>query len=658
MTTREEDMKKEPTMNDIDEMYKMEGTMNEVDKLVSRTIEIVEDNGEIRRWVLDTRPVEEMSSRTLLKEMLKLKELGEIIYEKTQWRKVITENQHDILDRNFVTVEITHTYKNHAADIGYREYDPYCEEGHPDLYTEYYVNGKSIKVCWRDSVNRPGWLRNKDFTMQNVINYINEALNKAEEVYPVIDFIEQQYDQMEEYYKINDFVVERIKLINNMIQFNFDSIAVWSSREFRTYQNEDHTESHVVHEIKLQERKDKRGYVAYFTKRLIKPSGACYSVTPMMLFVTEIGEGEGKRVRLLWKYKNKVSFEKIPPAYRMSLPLSKLYEFLNKLYTKEQVLPIMKYMNLYTTREDQLDDDYTPLAVQLHGVGQSAIHWIGDETSVKKIMAKAYGKSGVEGLTKRAFGGFNNLNTVEWVVVAARFVRAFRAMKPQFFEDINITSYTDRDYDYLETGGSYDFRGKCSIREIEDYIKYFNTKAFQDMFTSENWTKHQFSEIAMTVSNFKRIRSTKLRTAIRNHVKRSNFNVAQTLEFVTQEMHKTKGSDVAIKTKHDKYNGHKINNEITVVMPKKGSDLVAWGAVQNNYIGSYVDRVADGKTSIFGFKDNNNNWIAHVEIKNNKIEQLLGKHNSTIASEYYQPIIKWLRSINVNTSGNFWGGRR
>ena len=271
-------------------------------------------------------------------------------------------------------------------------------------------------------------------------------------------------------------------------------------------------------------------------------------------------------------------------------------------------------------------------------------------------MAKAYGKSGVDGLTKHAFGGLNNLDTIEKLVIAARFVRAFRAMKPQFFENIYQAGWENEDEKHYEV---YKFGANlCSIKQIEDYIKYFNTKAFQDLFNSGEWTKYQFSEIALTVDNFKRIRSTRLRTAIRNHVKRSNFNLEQTLEFVTQEMHKTRDSDVVIKTKYDKHHNHKINDEITVIMPRRGSDLVAWGAVQNNCIGGYVDKVADGRTSIFGFKDSNNNWIAHAEIKNNRLEQLLGKHNNNVASEYYKPIIKWLKSINVKTNGSFWGRER
>ena len=659
MTTREEDMKKEPTMNDIDEMYKMEGTMNEVDKLVSRTIEIVEDNGEIRRWVLDTRPVEEMPSKTIIKDIAKIKEILDILNQKTRWYNIIGKDANNILVDNQVRIQCSTDCRkldNHVAWASIGDTGLRLREPDKDDFIEFRVNKKKLDVTWVNSAVKPTIAHYETATMRNVIDYINEVLDRAEQVYAVIDVIEQHYDQMQEYYSLERFCNDRYKRLRQISQFDFDSNAVWSHRSFRIDYDRDDNIKYVIAEIKLQERKNERGYVAYFTDRILKANGACYSATPMMLFVREVGEGEDKRVRLLWKQKNKFSFGKIPSYERVQPNVYALYSFINRLYTKEQVLPIMKYINLYPSGDYRNDPAYIPMQVQLYGVSQSAIYWIGEETSVKKIMAKAYGKSGVDGLTKHAFGGFNNLNTITRVVIAARFTRAFRTMKPQFFEDIHRTDWFSetKEMDY----GAYDFSGVCSIKQIEDYIKYFNTKAFQDMFRSGEWSRNEFSEIALTVDNFKRIRSTKLRTAIRNHVKRSNFNVAQTLEFVTQELHKTRDSDVAIKTKYDKYNGHKINNEITVVMPKRGSDLIAWGAVQNNCIGGYVDKVADGKTSIFGFKDINNNWIAHVEIKNDKVLQLLGKHNRDVPSERYKPIIKWLRSIGVNTSGNFWGRGR
>jgi hypothetical protein len=317
--------------------------------------------------------------------------------------------------------------------------------------------------------------------------------------------------------------------------------------------------------------------------------------------------------------------------------------FLNKIYKPEQVLPMLKYM----------DREYlSRITTQLHGVTQSQLYWIGNETSVKKIMAKAYGKSGVDGLTKHAFGGFNNIDTIDKLMTVLTFTRAFKSFKPQFFEKITVRNNGHREWNYRHL----DFTRRCSIKDIQDYIKYFYTRAFEEEILSPHWTPWTFTEIALTVKNFKRIRSTKMRTAIRQHVKRSNFNLAETQEFISAELNKLGNANIKLKTKYDKYNNHKIEKTIKVVMPKIGADLIEWGAVQNNCIGGYVYKVSDGNCSIFGFKDENNQWIAHLEIsKSGRLMQLLGKHNSLIDTEYYHKIIKWLKSIGVSTNGDFWG---
>lgn len=623
----------EPNSKDIAEMYKMEGTMNEVDKLISEVIEVVGLNGEILRWDLDTRPLEEMPSKAILNELVKLNTIRDFLCENKSWRNLIGDNRFKILEDNGVHVYYNQDPKDprgRSITIGSIFYN---ENISSNETIEFKLNDH-MDVLWDNRIQWPTFKYDRKF-MRTMIEYINNVLNAAEEVYEVLEFINKHYMLVHANYNLIDKIDKRIREIRRFSQGDFDSQAVWSSRSYYSRKDKKDNIVHVISEIKLQEQVNATGFVAFFTEHVRNNNGACYTINPTVLFIKE---HEDNTVRLLWKHNNKFSFGKIPTKIMAhDTGFRYLMQFLNDSYAEHQVLPILKYMpNRY----------YQTLSVQLHGITQSDMYWIGNETSVKKIMAKAYGKSGVDGLTKHAFGGFNNLDNLDKLMLAVKFTRAFRSFKPQFFEKI----YGEYDYEQFK------FAGKCSTKDIEDYIKYFYTRAFEEEVLSPEWQAWYFTEIRLTVRNFKRIRSTKMRTAIRNHVKRSNFTLAETMDFVRTELEKLGSAGIKIKTKYDNYHKHKINKNTTVIMPKTGADLVEWGSVQNNCIGNYVHDVADGYSSIFGFKDEHNEWIGHLQIsKSGNLQQLLGKHNSPIDIDNYHKIINWLKSIGVNTNTDFWG---
>ena len=81
-----------------------------------------------------------------------------------------------------------------------------------------------------------------------------------------------------------------------------------------------------------------------------------------------------------------------------------------------------------------------------------------------------------------------------------------------------------------------------------------------------------------------------------------------------------------------------------MIVPKMTHDLVEWGAVQNNCIGTYADRVYSGQTMVIGFKDAEGKWIGHADItKDMYMTQLLGKHNQPLAKETRISIIQFLK---------------
>lgn len=593
--------------NDIDKMYKMNMEVNEMDTLVSRTIEITNSDGEILSWTVDTRPNDELSSWAVLFRIRQYKEIYKAIVdflidkEKGLSRVSIMEKGKDFYwanDPAFCLIS------------GLANIDVYYEKGYSDTIsdTESQIDKMREKLQWID--------------------------NNAKTYFGYKELSEEIADK-----------VNRVNFTGN----NFVSTSVWSMREIACIGNPYTRGFHEITEVRLQEKTETRGYVAYFKRYVLKSNGQMYSQELPMLLVNEVNaaDGPGGLVRLMWKHKGKAIIGKVPDEIRHTPSYRHLLEQLNGLYKKEQVLPLLKFMDI---------DCESPRSVQLHSVTQSMLYWIGTSTSVKEILAKAYGKSGVEGLTKHAFGGFNNITDIDTLMHAVNFVRAFKSMKPQFFEKFTEPWLL---HQYVEGYTAYGEINQMHQRvAIEKYLKYFVTSAFINQLTDGTWRDDHVRELQMTVDYFSRIKSTRMRKAIRNHVKRSNFDLTQTFDFVHAELRKLEGGDNKIPAgKYGQYNNVKIGKEIKVVYPNKVSDLAEWGATQNNCIGSYGVDVSQGKRHIFGFKDSNNEWIGHLEIsKEGKLIQLLGKHNNQIESEHYGKIIKWLKSIGVKV-GSFWGAQ-
>jgi hypothetical protein len=633
----------DPDAKDIAEMYKMEGTMNEIDKLVSEVIEVTNLNGEIIRWSLDTRPNEELTSHAILQRARKAQEIRKHILTTT----ASYINRIEQLNVNIVPKGASQD-STHFVSHWFKEHQSFKLDGYENI--DVYVRnreGKEQHFCSRfcryDSVRFEDYWYDHAHSMREVTKYIELMLDQVDEIYQVVSLIDSSSG---EFFRRKD-LLRKLALheydLSSLIQFDFDSASVWSAR-YSYYCSK--TQASKIIEVRLQEKVESRGYVAFFTEHVNKKTGQIYSRELPTLLVNEVDgvKGPGGLVRLLWRDKGKTIIGRNPVIiHKQQDALSDLMGFLNKIYKPEQVLPMLKYM----------DREYiSRITTQLHGVTQSQLYWISNETSVKKIMAKAYGKSGVDGLTKHAFGGFNNIDTIDKLMTVLTFTRAFKSFKPQFFEKITVRNNGYREWNYTHL----DFTGRCSIKDIQDYIKYFYTRAFEEEMSSPDLTNWTFTEIALAVKNFKRIRSTKMRTAIRQHVKRSNFDLSQTGDFIAEELRKLGNAGLKMKTKYDEYNNRKIDKSIKVIMPKTGADLIEWGATQNNCIGSYVYDVYDGDCSIFGFKDEQNEWIGHLQIsKSGNLQQLLGKHNSPIDIENYHKIIKWLKSIGVNTYGDFWG---
>jgi hypothetical protein len=234
----------------------------------------------------------------------------------------------------------------------------------------------------------------------------------------------------------------------------------------------------------------------------------------------------------------------------------------------------------------------------------------------------------------------------------------------------------------LEAVNSY-MRYNANVQTIKEFKSFFTQFGHKDEYILQMFSSQKdaygnqyalFGDNAVDASRmFKQIKSRTHRTAIKQHVARSRMNVEEIHDFVNAEFNKIKTENKKLpKNKFsrtfEEFDGKWIAEGIQMITPKMTHDLVEWGAIQNNCIGSYADRVYNNQTIIIGFKDIEGQWIGHAEIQNNVayigalevpisggMTQLLGKHNQPLPEETRQPIVKFLKDELKVTMNNHWG---
>jgi hypothetical protein len=381
----------------------------------------------------------------------------------------------------------------------------------------------------------------------------------------------------------------------------------------------------------------KHGWKIEFQSAVYNKRGQHYKKTwPGVLYLNNTPNG----YRLMWSDKKTktpiwaVGYTTM--AQRKMVPNSGLLEsytreFCEELLKPEHVLPILKWIpleHMWTSGS----------SIYPHGITQSDIYWVGGEVSTKKILNKAYMHP--HGVTKKIFGDINNIKTFDDLRAAIQFLRLVRGFNPQVLEKLNL--------EIVKQSVQGDRR---KSNEYRNNIKLFFTHfGYKDEYILQAFnTFLRLDLIADAEYIFKQIKSRTHRTAIKRHVARSRMDIEEIHNFINTEFSKIQTENKEF-IKNDFWNtfglfdGKWIAEGIQMIVPKMTHDLVEWGAVQNNCIGTYADRVYSGQTMVIGFKDAEGKWIGHADItKDMYMTQLLGKHNQALTKETRIPIIKFLK---------------
>lgn len=332
----------------------------------------------------------------------------------------------------------------------------------------------------------------------------------------------------------------------------------------------------------------------------------------------------------------------------------RLHEYLMNTTSIGSWLPIAKYMN--NVRPSSVEH----YRIHPYNITQSDIYWIGGSTDVKEIVNKAYGKNGVEGVTKKMFGGRNNISTLKKLRTAIMLARCLRDFPNTVFNDINLnangwSSIVDSD---IDPNIIRQFFQKFGAHERYLYSKEQYHEYSGDVIPREQ----MFFVIHDTMRMFKLIRNRTMRQAIVNHVRNHKMDAVEVHDFIDAELRKVETENQPIPTTKFRklcksFDQKWVADDVQMIYANQTHDLIEWGATQNNCIGSMgVGYVMNHGSTIIGFKNKNGNWIGHAEIREGRLVQLLGKDNRRLEKEVRSKIGQFMRDeLNVTIDlGSNW----
>jgi len=475
----------------------------------------------------------------------------------------------------------------------------------------------------------------------DAFNALNVFMNK---VHKLFKEFKDEDDQLPRYVK-----VFRLETRKKLGEENFSPLHAYSIRTMK-----ETLKDAVIDEMYVSEMTGdtKHGWKIEFQSAIYNKRGQHYKKTwPGVLYLNNTPNG----YRLMWSDKKTktpiwaVGYTTM--AQRKMVPKngfleSYTREFCEELLKPEHVLPILKWIpleHMWTSGS----------SIYPHGITQSDIYWVGGEVSTKKVLNKAYMHP--HGVTKNIFGGINNIKTFDELRTVIGLLRVARGFNPQVLEKLDLATTVD-----------FYRRSNNDISEVRKQIKSFFTHfGCKDQYLTQMFSNtsvevvdpemdtfaimHRADNVVDAARTFSQIKSRTHRTAIKQHVARSRMSIEEIHDFITMEYGKIQTENKELE-KNDFWNTFGLFDDkwiaegIQMIVPKMTHDLVEWGAVQNNCIGTYADRVYSGSRMVIGFKDSKGKWIGHAEVtKDMYMTQLLGKHNRALTKETLEPIIKFLK---------------
>jgi hypothetical protein len=280
--------------------------------------------------------------------------------------------------------------------------------------------------------------------------------------------------------------------------------------------------------------------------------------------------------------------------------------------------------------------------LRLGGPGWSRL--LKGKTGAKDILNGVYDPKGIKRIPKNAFNGVGEIRSLQRLAKAVSVTRALRSLDPHSFAEMSCKS--DSVPEYM---GSFMYA---------DSVHWFVSK-FSSLVTKSD--DHRWWNMVEDMVRMLKSMSRPMLSACLNEIRRNqNRGLEWAHDFVVAEYNKIATENLPINVPQlTKFEGT-VNNDILCVVPKYTHDLVQWGAEYNICIGSYADRVYNGRTYCMGFQNPYTGifyGFAEVNPWDRSLVQLLGKHNQPLPDLERLTIEDYLSKVGVSVN-NYWGDQR
>lgn len=545
---------------------------------------------------------------------------------------------------------------------------PIRKEPEPMKLTIKHKNGEIFEYDL-SLLNKPiEEMSNMDYVLAWIkAHEVETVLRRNTNVITNVAFLGFEAPRVETFVEVNDEVLDAKLLVDKFLknqlsqEKNYHPGYMYSYKFFRGKHGLTKSKAEIIEMLvsDIAERSNnedaKQRFMISFNSYVANTAGSHYKKKwPYALMVNRTNDG----LRAMWvrvngkkghKFVFGTSYSSMSAQKFVPKELEQdVYRYLTSSTTLGDWLPIMKYMN------QEYYSNHVTTSIHPFGITMSNLYWIGGSTDVKAIVNKAYGKSGVEGVTKHMFGGRNNIDSFVKLELAIWFARVLRDFPATIFNEIELDNNTE----VFHIGEIKDYQKFFKIFGVrEHYIQEMNAKMRNKLFDG-----YEIVQCPDTVRIMKLITNKEHRNAIINHVKNNTMSFTDVHNFVSSEYAKIRQQNkqvekTAFTNKFLKHQGAWVSDEIQMIVPTESHELIEWGAVQNNCIGSYGSLVAAGESMIVGFKDADGQWIGHAEVsKQMKLNQLLGKHNKTLEDKDRSVIVEFLQDkVGVDITSSYWG---
>lgn len=394
------------------------------------------------------------------------------------------------------------------------------------------------------------------------------------------------------------------------------------------------------------EKKNGKGWVLIFTRYARKVSSKDnVQKWEENIYVHFTPTPNGLRVMARYRKKTFWGLKSVG-SFLYGSGVSQWVDFIFDNFSAEDFIPQARY----------LSDDQSQIFVVM-GLSPYHLDLIARHPGIKGVMNEIF-KDTKNGVPKDLFNGtlqgeVDLISLTECVYLAKAFSGyGERGLSYLRKLTLNLTDMEFHHHDILGLSRNVKYYAeffRYSQHSLNKLIKFLdeNTAYAVSEFS------HEHASCMRDVANMLRQLDRANRRVIREWYHGSR-NIEELHDYLSLLIVRMQHDDLPIDVKELSQFKGTVGHGITCIIPESTNDLLYWGSSANICIGSYANKVRQGRTYCFAFK-RDGVLIGFAEVSTDmELKQLLGKRNKSLDPDIRKPIIEYLNGKKVDTS-RYWG---